>query len=459
MFRRFVVVLFILPALQGVPADDLPAQAEASLAKAVRFFHSINTHGGYVYYVTPDLSRRWGESPQDEHTIEVQPPGTPAVGRAFLRAHRATGDKHALDAAIDAAYALVQGQNESGGWEHTINFLKKSGKTVSFDDNQTQSAISFLMDLDQQLKDEKLHAGVMRALQLMLEAQLENGGWPHKYPKQGNYHDYATFNDGGINDCVGVMIEAYHYYGTPEIEKSLRKAARFISISQLPPPQPGWAQQYNEFLQPAWARTFEPPAVCPLVTVKNLGTLIDLYLVLGSREYLEPIPDSLRWLDDCRLENGKWARFIELGTGKPLYYDRDRIRVNSVAELHIERGRGYGYETDLSDSLKAVKNRYKLAMELKREELLQKENPIHTGAVAKRKMNSMSGSVREIIASQEPSGAWITRNDRFKKDMPGGIRWNGEYEETDRISSAVFNRNVKMLCEYIELARNAKINE
>ena len=459
MIQRLVVIIFILQIVHGIHASDLEDQAAASLGKAVTFFHSINSHGGYVYYVTPDLSRRWGEGLKDEHTIEVQPPGTPVIGMAFLRAYKATGDKKALKAALDAAHALLNGQNDLGGWEHTINFAQRPGKRVSFDDNQTQSAISFLMALDQEIDDKQLNAGIDKALNLMFMSQLDHGGWPHKYPAGGDYHDYATFNDGGINDCVRVMIEAYQYYGTEEIEESLRKAARFIFISQLPPPQPGWAQQYNEYLQPAWARTFEPPAVCPLVTVKNLNTLIDLYLALGSRVYLEPIPDSLLWLEESRMENGKWARFIEIGTGKPLYYDRDRKRVDSVAELHIERASGYGYETDLSQTFKAVSSRYRKAMEMNREDLLEIENPRHTGEVAAKKMKSMAKTVREIIASQEESGAWITRNDRFKMDMPRNVRWNGEFEEADRISSAVFNRNVKMLCEYIELGKLSKIDE
>ena len=94
------------------------------------------------------------------------------------------------------------------------------------------------------------------------------------------------------------------------LKKACAEAARFMMISQLPPPQPGWAQQYNEFLQPAWARTFEPPSVCPSVTIKNINTLIDLYLVLGEETLLEPIPDAIRWLREIRMENGKWARFV-----------------------------------------------------------------------------------------------------------------------------------------------------
>ncbi len=359
--RTCLILLFLIPSF-WLSGAELKEEAEAALRKGSTFFHSINSHGGYVYNVTPDLSLRWGEGPKDADTVEVQPPGTPAVGLSFLRAYQATGDKQALDAAKDAAYALIRGQNKYGGWDHTINFDDLSNETVRFDDNQSQSAVSFLMALDQEIDDRRLRTGTKRAVDMMISTQLDNGGWPHKYPEQGNYHDYATFNDGGINDCIRVMIEAYQYYGDDEaIEKSLRKVARFMMISQLPPPQPGWAQQYNEFLQPAWARTFEPASVCPSATIKNIDTLIDLYLALGDDTLLEPIPDSLRWLRDIRMENGKWARFVEIGTNKALYYDRGRIRVDSVAELHPERSTGYGYETNIEPQLNAGSKRYESA--------------------------------------------------------------------------------------------------
>jgi len=242
------IALFLLPAC--VSADDLRPRAEAALVKGVAFFQTINAHGGFVYSVTPDLSRRWGEGPKDAETIEVQPPGTPAVGQSFLRAYRATGNPVALAAARAAADALISGQNKHGGWDHTIDFAHLDNETVSFDDNQTQSAVSFLLALNQVVKDERLSAATRRALDMMLKTQLENGGWPHMYPPRGNYHDYATFNDNGIDDCVRVMIEAHQLDPKDQaVLKSLRRVARFIMISQQPPPQPGWAQQYNEFLR------------------------------------------------------------------------------------------------------------------------------------------------------------------------------------------------------------------
>ncbi|HTO03750.1 MAG TPA: pectate lyase [Opitutus sp.] len=452
MYVKSVFYLALLLAPTWSMAEDLREQVAASLAKGAAFFHTINSHGGYVYHVTPDLSQRWGEGPKDVDTIEVQPPGTPAVGQSFLRAYRATGNKQALAAAREAAAALIRGQNKHGGWDHTINFADPSNETVSFDDNQSQSAISFLLALNQVVSDENLSAAVQRALEMMSRTQLNNGGWPHLYPPRGNYHDYATFNDGGINDCIRVMIEAYQLNKhDAAIERSLRKAARFLMISQLPPPQPGWAQQYNEFLQPAWARTFEPPSVCPAVTLRNIQTLIDLYVALGDATLLEPIPDALRWLEEIRLPNGKWARFVEIGTNKALYFDRGRIRVNSIEELHPERRTGYAYETNLSAQLAAATQRYEKALNLGHSALIKDEDPAVSKAQQAERLAALSGSVKTIMESQEASGAWITRNDRFKTTMPEGVRWNGEYSTMDRISSAVFNSHVAALCEYLEL--------
>ena len=213
--NRFIycVMSLIMLGLGDLAAQssDLQMQVESSLQKAVVFFHSLNVQGGYGYYVTPDLSLRWGESPLDTNTIEVQPPGTPAIGQSFLRIYEVTGDENSLMAAMDAAQALIRGQNKHGGWDHTINFQDLTNERVSFDDNQTQSAVSFLMALDQKVDDPHLSQATRIALDMMITTQLSNGGWPHQYPKRGNYHDYATFNDGGINDCIRVLIEAFRH--------------------------------------------------------------------------------------------------------------------------------------------------------------------------------------------------------------------------------------------------------
>ncbi len=219
--------------------STLVSEAKHSLEKGIAFMQSLAIEGGYVYHYSMDGKEKWGEGRTNDRTIEVQPPGTPAVGMSFLRAYRITNNKNFLKAAEEAANALIRGQNKLGGWEHKIYFDRPTRKKVSFDDDQTQSAISFLMTLDQEIDRPALTKAIKRALNLMLESQLENGGWPHQYPRQGNYHDFATFNDQGINDCIRVMIEADSYYGEEEFSENLQKVGRFMMISQLPPPQAG----------------------------------------------------------------------------------------------------------------------------------------------------------------------------------------------------------------------------
>jgi hypothetical protein len=418
----------------------LAREAKEALKKGLQFIQSLSIEGGYVYHYTLDGQERWGEGKTDSRTIEVQPPGTPAVGMSFLRAYHVTNDRNFLMAAESAADALIKGQNDLGGWEHKIYFDRPKGSKVSFDDDQTQSAISFLMALDQEVDDADLTEAIVRSLEMMMASQLQNGGWPHQFPYQGNYHDFATFNDQGINDCIRVMIEADRFYGRQDIAASLARVGRFMMISQLPPPQPGWAQQYNEFLQPAWARSFEPPAVCPSASLHNINSLIDLYQHTGQRTYLEPIPDAIRWIKASQLPNGKWGRFLEIGTNKPLYYDRGRIRVDSLHHLSLERRTGYGYENDLSEFLARTESRYLAVMDANHPDPLQ-DPAEHLEALAQR--------ASEVIDSQDKLGRWIVYDDKFRQEVPTS-QWNGEYRTEDRISTALFNSNVHALCDFLE---------
>lgn len=448
------------PLLSGASQQGLGSEFDGSadsartvLKRGITFFHSIAIEGGYVYHYTLDLKEKWGEGRTDDRTIEVQPPGTPAVGQSFLRAYRVVGDDAFLKAAEEAGDALIRGQNDLGGWGHKIYFDGPTSKAVSFDDDQTQGAIRFLMALDQELDKPSLSSAIEKALKMMMAAQMDHGGWPHRYPREWNYHDFATFNDGGINDCISVMQDAHRHYGQGEYLKSLQKAGWFLILSQLPPPQPGWAQQYNQYLQPAWARAFEPPAVCSLVTIRNIQTLIDLYSYTANGRYLEPIPDALRWLESTRLQNGKWARFVEIGTGKPLYYDRGRIRVDSAEELSIERRTGYGYEQDHTERLAAVKQRFEEVSKQSQGESPKGRHHTQERAKALQRLSELESELKLITESQDEMGRWIVKNDRYRKIVPGKS-WTGEYETKDRISSALFNRNVEILCEFLELLQS-----
>ena len=99
-------------------AEDgaLRTAAMAAMHKATTFYRTkVASHGGYVYYYSVDLQQRWGEGEATADQIWVQPPGTPSVGMAYLKAYAATRSRDYLDAATEAAQSLVYGQLQSGG--------------------------------------------------------------------------------------------------------------------------------------------------------------------------------------------------------------------------------------------------------------------------------------------------------------------------------------------------------
>ena len=246
------------------------------------------------------------------------------------------------------------------------------------------------------------------------------------------------------------MIDAHKYYNNDLYLKSIQSAGWFLFISQQPPPQTGWAQQYNAYVQPAWARDFEPASLSPMVTLNNINTLIDLYLYTEETKYLKLIPDALSWLKGTQLPNGKWPRFVEIGTNKPLYYDRGRIRVNSLEELSLDRRTGYGYETELKSKLETIITKFEKVQKMGAKEILKEEHRPLTKKELQSKLDSLKPQIMKIIKSQDAKGRWITKDDRYRKEMLH-TKWNGEYIINDRVKSSVFNSNVNMLCYYLEL--------
>lgn len=348
-------------------ADEPPTldEAAAALRKACQFYvDTVATEGGYLWRYSADLSRREGEGKATDSMVWVQPPGTPAVGKALLDAYRATGDTFYLDASRAAARCLLRGQLQSGGWGYFIEFDpdkrekfayradgRSSGSNTSvLDDNTTQATLRFLMRLDAELNftDRELHEAIRYALDHLLAAQYANGAWPQRfagpadpataaprraaYPEtwertwpKPKYESYYTFNDNAMGDVVALMLEAARTYGDARYRAAAERCGEFILMAQMPEPQPAWAQQYDEAMHPAWARKFEPPALSGSESQAILGTLLALYAETGNAQYVAPVPRALEYLESSRLSDGRLARFYELQTNRPLYFTRDYV--------------------------------------------------------------------------------------------------------------------------------------
>jgi len=202
------IIPFGVMALLLIPNSaraQQPDQVRDALRRAVEFFRGrVSVEGGYVYQWSEDLSKREGEGKVGAGTAWIEPPGTPAVGMAYLDAYRRCGEPILLEAAKETAGALVRGQLVSGGWDNRIEFgaserkqyayrvdsnekqvaaLDRRRKTTTFDDDKSQSAARFLLQLDQQLegKDPVIHEASTFALDCFVKAQYANGAWPQRY--------------------------------------------------------------------------------------------------------------------------------------------------------------------------------------------------------------------------------------------------------------------------------------
>ena len=99
-------------------------------------------------------------------------------------------------------------------------------------------------------------------------------------------------------------------------------------VTQMGPPQPGWALQYTLDLQPAAARSYEPLALVTHTTAANIRQLMNFYRLTGETKFLARIPEALDWLESVRLPAGQergnraFPTFIEIGTNRPIYVHR-----------------------------------------------------------------------------------------------------------------------------------------
>jgi PelA/Pel-15E family pectate lyase len=290
-------------------------------------------------------------------------------------------------------------QRNNGGWpknydmqaillpEQVDSLLKtKDQHHTTFDNSTTYTHIDYLARVYSLTHIEKYKVACLKGISFVLAAQYPNGGWPQYFPLEDNYSRRITFNDGayiGIMELLKKIVDNSPYFSfvSDEVRENVKPAFKkgLECILKMQIVDNGkltaWCQQHDEVtLLPAWARAFEPPAICN-------GESAPIVLHLMSIEnptpqIIESVQSAVKWFQDSKILNTRvetvnapaekskyrtyssdrevvvdphappiWTRYYELGTHKPLFCDRNSKFLYSLAEVSRERRVGYAWYT------------------------------------------------------------------------------------------------------------------
>ncbi len=469
--RPFIALLLVSSSFAADMPD--PVAVTAAMKKAVSYAHThLAREGGYASSYDKDGKTGETEHSESPTVISIQPPGTTTMGLSMLRAYRATGDESMLKAARDAAGALIKSQLASGGWDSDFDFDpekmkkyhlrsqfdagdKETGKrrnSTTLDDNKTQSALHFLLEISHEpafKEDAALQSTKKTAFDALLAAQETCGAWPQQfsgpadasapvmkasYPETWSrtfpavkYTSFYTLNDGNLSEIAKVLMRAYELEKDERYLTALKKLGDFFILAQMPEPQPTWAMQYDHDMHPAWARKFEPPSVTAYESIGAMETLHSLWVLTGDEKYLAPIKPALAWFERSKLPDGTHARFYELKTNKPLFLVKDTYELtydDSNMPTH------YSFKDDQQDNLDDFKT--KLAQS--REELIQKLAGPQNAKDWTKRAKGAADKARKAAESLDAEGRWL---------------------KSDRIDGSEFTKNLNAMAYYVEAARKS----
>lgn len=276
---------------------------------------------------------------------------------------------------------ILSYQTPSGGWSKRTDMtknLRQKGEAFgvekdyipTFDNNSTSTQLQLLARAYSITHKKNYAQAFERGVQLILDAQYPNGGWPQNYPLVGGYHDHITYNDNLIKNLMELLQDIC--LGKDEFAfapKKLRakalvsfnKGLECIKKTQVVTngQRTVWGAQHDRVsLASTKARNFEMTSLASAESASLLELL--MRVEKPDAELIQTIHAGAKWLDENKITGQRWsrndlnlqadpsaapiwARFYEIGTNKPIFGDRDSTVHYAIGEISEERRKGYGW--------------------------------------------------------------------------------------------------------------------
>ena len=297
-------------------------------------------------------------------------------------------------------------QKTNGGWPKNYDMLailaaeqrdallkSRSETNTTIDNGATHEQVQYLARAFTLTAIPRHREACLRGLDYLLNAQYANGGWPQFFPDTSGYRKYITFNDGAMIGVMKVLFDIIedkpHFDFVDQVRRARAQQAFDKGIDAILRCQitengipTAWCQQHDNIdFRPQHARSYELPSICGAESAEIVLFLMEM--PTPSPQIVSAVRQAVQWFRKSQLTGIKvaevkapkiqfifhsadfdkvvvndpkappiWARFYELGTGRPLFCNRDGKAVYSLAEVDRERRTGYGWYT--SDPAKVL---------------------------------------------------------------------------------------------------------
>jgi PelA/Pel-15E family pectate lyase len=314
----------------------------------------------------------------------------PYAGAAFDLGERMSDEWFRSDTARRIADNLLTFQTPSGGWSKRVDFSRPRRPGESYyaesdgwtyiptiDNGATTGQLRFLARAYAAHGDARYRDGYLRGLEYLLRAQQPNGCWPQVYPRQGGYHDAITFNDDAVVNVLGVLddVAAGRVPFVPEAERARSAAAARRGVDCLLATQvvvngrrTVWGQQHDPLtLEVIPARSYELAGLSGRESAAIMTYLMtsphseDVFVIEAVHAAADWFRDNAIYGYEYDFETGLrakpgagpiWARLYEIGTNRPIFANRDGVKLYDWNQL-TDRRRGYAwYGTEPGSALK-----------------------------------------------------------------------------------------------------------
>lgn len=248
---------------------------------------------------------------------------------------------------------------------------KAKSQSATIDNNASTTEIRWLFAYYAQTKDSAALAAAEKGLKWLLDAQMENGGWPQYPGRTKGYWIEITFNDNAMRNVLQLVRDAslgQDDFAVLPSETRARAREAFkkgldcvlkcqIRVDGKPTV---WCQQHDRTtLKPVAGRKYELASFCSQESAEMV--LFLMTLDDPSPEVKEAIAGAVEWFKKTRLEDGRWARFYDLEECKPFFCDRSGVPKRDVKEIDPKRQKGYSWFNKKGEQVLKKAEKYQAA--------------------------------------------------------------------------------------------------